>query len=112
MRILHVAPAAFSRAASRIPAVESILLATFVHCCLVIFGTRPICEGWWPEPLRRLLPRVGDGQTTFIVIVVFWHGRDIGAIPMWMMGVDPLSVAPRALPFREGEVCFVACGVN
>merc|ERR1719330_768015 len=59
MIVLHETSTALPRATTRIPAIQTIFLATSIHCCRVILGR-------WPELRRRRVPQ----GTRYIRLVV------------------------------------------
>merc|ERR1719323_657380 len=104
MLILHETSAAFPRAASRITAIVTILLATFIHEILV--GLRVTVPVIKPRQRRPRIMIVCCMQTT--VRIVF--SCDVCAIPHTVMRVPPVAVMVRAFPLGEGEACLVATG--
>jgi len=108
MLILHITSAAFPRAASRIKAIVTILLASSIRVCLVLLRSRPIrvvVESW--HGIRGRYPM----QTSVQTFIIHWaFSCNVCAIPHKMMRVSPVAVTVRAFPLGELEASLVATG--
>jgi len=91
MLVLPVTPAAFPRAASRITAIETILLATSVF-------------KWCAVPRLIFMVRTDHCVVECSKVRLMVIG-DVFAIPHRETCVDPVAVVVRPLPLRELEAC-------